>query len=147
MIDECSDATPGVTLTNARSRQVIARDVEVALTRVARRKGLLSRASLDPSSALVLAPCFAIHTAFMRFSIDVVFVDRAGCIRQIVRSLQPWRMAASPGAYATIEFAAGALDHFDLVVGDRLCLGMSMSMPLSAFGAQLAEISTTGVGA
>jgi uncharacterized membrane protein (UPF0127 family) len=124
--------TSGVTLTNARSRAVIARDVEVAMTRAARRKGLLSRTSLGRDTALVLAPCFAVHTAFMRFPIDVVFVDRAGYVRQIVRRLQPWRIAASRGAYATIEFAAGVLDECDVVVGDRLCLGVSMSMKLSA---------------
>ena len=123
--------TAGVLLTNARSRAVIARDVEVAVTRAERRRGLLKRTSLPPDSALVLAPCFAVHTAFMRFAIDVVFVDRAGYVRHIVRGLQPWRIASSRGAYATIELPAGALDSLDLVVGDRLCLGVSMSMKMS----------------
>ena len=100
MIDFLPTSTAGVTLTNARSRQVIATDVEVAVTRAARRKGLLSRPSLSPTSALVLAPCFAVHTAFMRFAIDVIFVDRTGRVRQIVRRLRPWRIAVSPGAFA-----------------------------------------------
>lgn len=116
-----------VMLTHAPSRTVIARDVELALTRSARRRGLLHRDSLSANTALILAPCFAIHTAFMRFAIDVVFVDRGGVIRRIVRRLPPWRMAASPGAYATVEFAAGALDGVDVAVGDRLCLGLSAS--------------------
>ena len=131
MIDFVPSSSAGVMLTNARSRAVIARDVEVAVTRAARRKGLLKRTSLAPDSALVLAPCFAVHTAFMRFAIDVVFVDRGGYVRHIVRDLQPWRIAASRGAYATIEFAAGVVDALDLQVGDRLCLGLSMSMKLS----------------
>jgi uncharacterized membrane protein (UPF0127 family) len=122
-------AGPEGMLTIARSRAVIARHVEIAATRATRRKGLLSRTSLAPDAALLLAPCFAVHTAFMRFSIDVVFVDREGCVRRIVRSLAPWRIAASPRAYATIEFAAGVLDGHDLVVGDRLCLGARLSMP------------------
>ena len=71
----------------------------------------------------MLAPCLAVHTAFMRFAIDILFVDRAGCITRIVRRLPPWRAAASPGAYATIELAAGALDGRDVVVGDRVGLG------------------------
>lgn len=118
----------GVTLTNERSRTIIARDVELALTRAARRKGLLERLALEPGSALVLAPCFAIHTAFMHFPIDVVFVDRSGVVRRIVPNLPPWRIAVAPLAYAAIELPAGALASHDLVVGDRLCFGMAMSI-------------------
>jgi uncharacterized membrane protein (UPF0127 family) len=70
----------------------------------------------------VLAPCFAIHTAFMRFAIDVMFVDREGRVRRIVRHMPPWRAAASRHAYGTIELAAGALDLLDVVVGDRVYL-------------------------
>ena len=104
------------------------------MTRAERRRGLLKRTSLAPESALVLAPCFAVHTAFMRFAIDVVFVDRAGRVRHVVRSLQPWRIATSPGAYATIELAAGSVDTLDIMVGDLLCLGVSMSMKLGRPG-------------
>jgi uncharacterized membrane protein (UPF0127 family) len=125
-------AGAGVVLTNARSRQVIARDVELALTRRARRQGLLKRGSLSPHAALVLAPCFMVHTAFMKFAIDVIFVDRKGHVKHIVRRLPPWRMAACPRAYATIELAAGTLDRGEVAVGDRLCLGASVSMKMSA---------------
>ena len=125
-------AAAGVTLTNARSRQVIARDVELALTRKQRRQGLLHRPSMHPHSALLLAPCFMVHTAFMQFSIDVIFVDRKGEVKQIVRSMPPWRMSACPRAYATIELAAGTLERHDVAVGDRLCLGASVSMKMSA---------------
>ena len=70
----------------------------------------------------MLAPCFSVHTAFMQFAIDVIFVDRAGRVRRIVRHLRPWRLAASFRAYATIELAAGALDTRDVMVGDLLYL-------------------------
>lgn len=112
-------------LINARSGEAIATDVELALTRTARRRGLLERDSLDPAAALVLSPCLAVHTAFMRFAIDVIFVDKAGCVTRIVKRMVPWRIAASFRAYATIELAAGALDRFDLTVGDRLILSSS----------------------
>jgi uncharacterized membrane protein (UPF0127 family) len=121
-----------VMLTVERTRAVLAREVELALTRAARRRGLLHRASLDPASALVLAPCRAIHTAFMRFPIDVVFVDRAGIVRHICRRVPPWRIAAAPRAYAAIELAAGTLDAHDLARGDRLCFGAAISLDLSA---------------
>lgn len=109
-------------LIHARSGQAIATAVELALTRTTRRRGLLHRDGLGPAAALVLSPCLAVHTAFMRFAIDVIFVDRDGRITHIVRRLQPWRIAASLGAYATIELAAGALDHHEIALGDRVYL-------------------------
>ena len=132
MIDPAYMTAAGVTLTNARSRHVIARDVELALTRKARRQGLLKRTYLSPDAALVLAPCFMVHTAFMQFAIDVIFVDRKWQVQHIVRELPPWRMAACARAHATIELAAGALEEHDIEVGDRLCLGVAVSMKMSA---------------
>lgn len=107
-------------LMNTRTGQRIASAVEVAVTRSARRRGLLGRSALDPSSGMLLAPCSMIHTAFMRFPIDVIFVDRGGQVTRIVRRLGSWRAAASLRASATIELAAGALDACDVVPGDRL---------------------------
>lgn len=132
MIEPAHMAAAGVTLTNARSRQTIARDVELALTRRARRQGLLQRTQLSPHAALVLAPCFMVHTAFMQFAIDVIFVDRQGTVKHVVRRLAPWRMAGCARAYATIELAAGTLDQLDVRVGDKLCLGAVVSMKMSA---------------
>lgn len=131
MTNILSNATAGVMLTHARSRGVIARDVELALTRAARRQGLLSRLSLPEHAALILAPCFMVHTAFMRFSIDIAFVDRRGYVRHLAHDVAPWRMAASFSAYAVIELPAGTLARHGVVVGDRLCLGASMSLKLA----------------
>jgi len=107
-------------LVNARTGATVASVVELAATRVERRRGLLGRNALDLSAALILAPCAAVHTAFMRFPIDVVFVDRDGHVRTLVRNLRPWRIAASPRAYAAVEMAGGI--NRDLMPGDRLYL-------------------------
>ena len=109
-------------LVNGRTDAVVATSVEVADTRRTRRKGLLGRASLDPASAMLITPCFSVHTAFMRFPIDVAFVDREGRAVRLVRALPPWRMAGAFGAHAVIELAAGRLDACDVQVGDRLFL-------------------------
>lgn len=94
----------------------------MAGTRRSRRRGLLGRPGLDPEAALVLTPCKAVHTAFMQFAIDVVFVDRAGEVVRIVRDLRPWRMASALRAHAVVELAAGALRPDDLSVGDVVYL-------------------------
>jgi uncharacterized membrane protein (UPF0127 family) len=109
-------------LVNARSGETLASEVDLAATRAERRRGLLGRDHLAPSAALVLTPCWAIHTAFMRFPIDVVFVDKAGRTLRVVRDLAPWRLAAAPRAHAVVEFAGGSLRSRDLRPGDELSL-------------------------
>jgi uncharacterized membrane protein (UPF0127 family) len=104
-------------LVNRRTGTTLAADVEVASTRRARRRGLLGRATMAPDAALVLEPCFAIHTAFMRFAIDVLFLDRNGRVRRVA-SLMPWRAAFDVSASAVVEMTAGAAR--DVRVGDCL---------------------------
>jgi len=114
-----------VQLIHDRTRHVIAGSVELALNRRARRIGLLGRTGIEATEALVLAPCFAVHTAFMRFPIDVLFVDRYGRALRVVHTLKPWRAAVSTPAYAAVELAAGVLGHHGVMVGDHLHLELA----------------------
>ena len=109
-------------LVNARSEETIASNVGLALTRAERRHGLLGQDSLDLSAALVLSPCWSIHTMFMRFPIDVVFVDRDGRAMRIVKELAPWSIAVAPRAHAAIELSAGTVRARDVRIGDELYL-------------------------
>lgn len=109
-------------LVNQRTDVSVADRVEVAVTRKSRRKGLLGRSGLEASSALILAPCAAVHTMFMRFAIDVVFVDADGCALRMVPNLGPWRIAVEPFAHAVVELPAGSLSQRHVNVGDRLYL-------------------------
>ena len=111
-----------VTLVNQRTDAAVARHVEVAVTRGARRRGLLGRAGLPSSSALILAPCAAIHTMFMTFAIDVVFVDGSGRALKVVEGLAPWRIAVEPSAGAVVELPAHRLRECPVSVGDCLYL-------------------------
>ncbi|MDP2109564.1 MAG: DUF192 domain-containing protein [Thiobacillus sp.] len=94
-----------------------------------RLAGLLFSPPLQPGHGLLLVPCAAVHTAFMRYAIDVVFLDRAGKIRRIVPRLVPWRTAAFPGAYQTLELAAGEAARLGLQAGQPLAQGLSTSTP------------------
>lgn len=82
--------------------------------------GLLGRRGLGADEALLLAPCNNIHTFFMRFSIDVVFLDREGEVLAIVPALRPWRVAAALRAHACLELAAGGARRSGLEVGQRI---------------------------
>jgi uncharacterized membrane protein (UPF0127 family) len=112
----------GPSLINARTDAVVASAVEVAATRASRRRGLLGRDGLDGGAALILSPCWTIHTAFMRFPIDVAFVDREGRVIRVQEDMVPWRVAAAPSASVTVELAAGVLRARDVQVGDQLYL-------------------------
>jgi uncharacterized protein len=111
-----------LSLINERTRGAIATAVELAATRTSRRRGLLGRDRLDPSAAMVLTPCLAVHTAFMRFPIDIVFLDRKGYAVKLVNDVRPWRMAAAARAHTVIELAAGSLRRHAVELGDRLYL-------------------------
>lgn len=76
-----------------RSGEVIAEQVEEATAFFARLKGLMFRASLAPKQALLLDPCPQIHTCFMRFNIDVVFLDKENRVVAVLENLKPWRMS------------------------------------------------------
>jgi uncharacterized membrane protein (UPF0127 family) len=113
---------PMLSLVNQRTDAALAQHVEVAVTRSARRKGLLGRDGLGSSCALILAPCAAIHTMFMRFDIDAVFVDDDGRAVKVVRRMVPWRIAATATAHAVVELPGGSLEQQEVAIGDRLYL-------------------------
>jgi len=99
---------------------VVATMIEAAFASATRRRGLLGREALAPGAALILAPCSAIHTFFMRFPIDVVFTARDGAVTRVCRQVAPWRIRAAFGAFAAVELPAGGAHAVDR--GDRLRL-------------------------
>ena len=94
----------------------------VADNPLTRLKGLLGRHGLKSDEGLLIRPTFAIHTWFMRFPIDVVFLDRELVIVDVVPDVHPWKMRARRGAKAVLELAAGESRRRGLTKGERLCL-------------------------
>jgi hypothetical protein len=83
--------------------------------------GLLGRSSLQAGEALVLEPCNSIHTAFMRFPIDVVYVDRSGRVVKVISNLRPFRVSAVlRGARSAIELPSGTIGDTGTAPGDQL---------------------------
>lgn len=105
-------------------------DVRVAASFWQRFIGLMGRRALAPGAALLLAPCSNIHTCFMRFAIDVVFLDREGEILAIFSDVKPWRARAAWRAHACLELASGGAVRAGLRVGQRL------AAPAGAVGAR-----------
>jgi uncharacterized protein len=85
--------------------------------------GLLGRSGLASEEALLLDPCNSIHTFFMRFSIDVIFLSKDWRIVRIVRSIPPWRHTRLHlRARRALECQAGFADKLSLQVGEKLVL-------------------------
>lgn len=102
------------------NQATIAHHLECAFDSASRRRGLLGRDGFDVGRAIVIAPCNAVHTFFMKFSIDVVFVDRGGTVLKTVVGLKPWRLAVCVSAFATIELPADTLGRVPLAAGSRV---------------------------
>ena len=93
-------------LENARTGEVLVQALEAAFTRKERNHGLLGRTSLEPGEGLLIAPCSSVHTWFMKFAIDVIFVASDGRVRKIARAVPPWRFALGFGSFAVVELPA-----------------------------------------
>jgi uncharacterized membrane protein (UPF0127 family) len=85
-----------------------------------RLRGLLGRRELPSEEGLLIRPAPSIHTWFMRFPIDVVFMDADLLVLDVVPALKPWRMAARRGARVVLELASGEAARRSVRPGDRL---------------------------
>ncbi len=100
--------------------RIVCERCEVADTFLGRARGLLGRSELASGAGLLVRPTFSIHTFFMRFPIDAVFIDRSGSVVDVVRRLKPWRAATRLRARAVLELPAGEADRVTLQIGERL---------------------------
>lgn len=107
---------------NGNRGPVVARRVMHANTFWRRLRGLMGRRSLMPDEGLLLDPCNAIHTFFMRFPIDALFLDAEGRVVGVVESMPLWRWRIMPGARAVLELAAGTVARTGIRQGDRIRL-------------------------
>jgi len=111
-------------LKNLTKQQVITERVIKAQTFWERSKGLLGRDSLDPNTALWISQCPWIHTFFMRFTIDAVFVDRNLKVANIKKQILPNRITMPVlKANSVFEMAAGVAQEKNIHIGDQLYVG------------------------
>ncbi|HKX48774.1 MAG TPA: DUF192 domain-containing protein, partial [Gaiellaceae bacterium] len=85
-----------------------------------RLKGLLGKKELQSGQGILLRPAWSIHTAFMRFPIDVIFLDADQVVIKIVPRLAPFKTASCRGAREVVELRAGECDRRGLSLGDRV---------------------------
>lgn len=107
----------------AQNGQVVCERCEISDGFFSRGRGLLGRGRLARGHGMLIRPTWSVHTAFMRFAIDVLFLDRELRVVGVKRRLRPWRAAAQRGAHSALELAAGESERLKIEVGDRLAWG------------------------
>ena len=99
---------------------VVCERCELAERGLAKMRGLLGRDSLEPGTGMLIDAAPSVHMFFMRFPIDVVFLDRDRKVVRVVQGLRPWRIAGARRAVAALELPSGAAAGAGLEVGDVL---------------------------
>lgn len=101
--------------------------VSIANSRIAnnflsRTIGLLFTKKMAADSGLFITKCNSIHTFFMRYAIDVVFVNKHFIVTKVVRNMQPWDVAFDRNATAVLELPAGRIDTIGISAGHQLLI-------------------------
>lgn len=108
-------------IVNSTRGTVLADDAELAATFWRRFVGLMGRQALAPGTGLVIDPCRSVHTMFMRFPIDVAYVDGTSRVVKVVCNLRPFRTSAALlRSSKVIELPAGAIGRSETEPGDIL---------------------------
>ena len=107
-------------VSNLTRNTILATCMEVADSAAKRNKGLLGRERLSPGEGMWILPCQAIHTFYMRFPIDLVYLDRKNRIRKLVSEVYPWRLSACLWAHSVLELPSGTIRNTQTQPGDTL---------------------------
>jgi uncharacterized membrane protein (UPF0127 family) len=107
-----------VRILNLTRKTQIADRAEVAGSGVKRSKGLLGRKGLDPGEGMWIVPCEAVHTFFMQFALDLIYLDKKNRIRKVRSNVRPWRLSACLSAHSIIELPVGAIRDSQSQPGD-----------------------------
>ena len=110
-----------VKITNKTRGTILAQKAQIANTPLLRLKGLLGRRGLEQGEGLIIEPCNSIHTCFMRFPIDVLFLDKNYKIVSLKSNLSPWRLfGALFMGKIVLELPAGTLAETRTKNGDLI---------------------------
>ena len=99
---------------------VLADSADLADTSAKRRTGLLKHTGLEPGEGLWIVPCESVHSFFMKFTIDVLYLDRTRKVRGLRANMKPWRLSACLPAHSVLELPAGTIERTGTQKGDQL---------------------------
>lgn len=95
--------------------------IEVADNFLTRFMGLMGRKVLPNGHGLLISPCNSVHMCFMRFAIDIVYIDENYNVLKAVKNLKPWvGMSICWKAWGVIELPTGSIEQYNISSGDKI---------------------------
>ncbi len=107
MEGQWGESRPVKVISLTRAGETVCARCAVATRPWTRLRGLLGRSGLEAGEGMLFPRTGSVHTMFMRFPIDVVFLDRELCVLSVREAVPPWRAVKQRGATWTLELAAG----------------------------------------
>ena len=129
MLNHLMQAKPNTAAINITKGVALATELEIATSFMARSQGLLGRSGLRPEQGMLIDPCPSVHTWFMRFPIDVIFLDKKNRVVGLKRNLKPFRMAWSWRGAKTIELPVGIIASTRTQLGDFVAFQTTAAKP------------------
>jgi uncharacterized membrane protein (UPF0127 family) len=112
----------GYKAVNATQNNIIAPCVDIADTPWDRFWGLMNKPGVPEGYGLWIVPCSDIHSLFMRFEFDAVFVDKQGKVVKLVENMKPWGLSLAKGAHAVLELDGGVIAKSGIRLYDTIAL-------------------------
>ncbi|MFZ0662127.1 MAG: DUF192 domain-containing protein [Acidobacteriaceae bacterium] len=110
----------GLKIRNLTRQTELASCAETAGTAATRNKGLLGRTGLPPGGGMWIVPCESVHTFFMKFPLDLVYLDRNKKVKKVRSHVRPWRLSACLSAHSILELPTGTIKSSETRRGDQL---------------------------
>lgn len=114
---------PTQVINQSKNNQIVCMQTEMAKNPWTRLKGLMFREGLPEGHGLWIEPCSDIHSCFMRFEFDAVFLDKKGKVLHTISKMKPWGMSGwIKGTRVVLELDGGVVEATQTEVGDQLIL-------------------------
>ena len=105
---------------NLTKNTMLADRADIADTSAKRNRGLLKHNGLAEGEGLWIVPCEGVHSFFMKFAIDVVFLNKKRQVTKLRPNMVKSRIALSLRAHSTLELPVGMIEKSRTAVGDQL---------------------------
>lgn len=111
-------------LSSRTKNKILISNLTVAQTFLERGYGLIPKKNLSDNEGLLIGQCKSIHTFFMSFAIDCIFVNKEMTVKALVENVSPWRLTSYyRKADSVIELSAGSIRRLEIELGDQLHVG------------------------
>lgn len=108
-------------IVNSTKKTIVTNSEEIANTFFKRLKGLLGRSSLPDQTGMLIYPCNQVHSYFMKFPFDAVFLTRDNRVIYIIENMQRGKISPLlPKAYSVLELPSGTVRKAQIKIDDKL---------------------------